>query len=120
MMAKGTKPKDLFSQETLFTSVSSPDLIASFPDLSKILFEKLQSWSYKNMPRKLPVKKMESLILLLCTQRWLTLNELSVLLERDSKAIQDQYLSRMLNEEKLYLKYADKKNHPNQAYMTNK
>lgn len=70
------------------------------------------------MPRKLDANKMQELILLLCRDQWLTLAELSNLLVRDSKALQDQYLTQMVAEGKLRLRYPETLNHPKQAYGT--
>jgi hypothetical protein len=48
------------------------------------------------------------------------LKELSLLLERDPKSIQDQYLTKMLADGLLELKFPDNKFHPEQAYRSRK
>lgn len=108
-----------FSQETDNSpdlDGNSPDLEKSSPDLERILHSKLAEWGYQKMPGKMSKERMEALIVILCQNRWLTLNELSRLLNRDSKALQDQYLTEMVATERLQLKYPTIKNHPQQAY----
>ena len=68
------------------------------------------------MPRRMKTLAMRDVILQMCDDHPVTLKELSSVLERDSKALQDQYLTPMLSEGLLELKYPDNKNHPNQAY----
>ena len=87
------------------------------PDLQELFASILESWGMEKIPGKLASEKMRELILRLCQDRWLSLNTLSSLLERDNKALQDQYLTPMLAEEILRLKFPDTKNHPAQAYM---
>jgi ATP-dependent DNA helicase RecG len=129
---KGTRPKQHFAQDALFPSgdspldasnspdlnLSSPDLDSNSPDLNVLLLETLKSWGYDKMPGKIAADRMEILIIKFCTGRWLQLSELASLLERDPKALQDQYLSKMLANGKLRLKYPESKNHPMQAYRT--
>lgn len=108
-----------FSQETDNSpdlDENSPDLEKSSPDLERILHSKLAEWGYQKMPGKMSKERMEALIVILCQNMWLTLNELSRLLNRDSKALQDQYLTEMVATERLQLKYPTIKNHPQQAY----
>lgn len=95
---------------------NSPELTSNSPDLPGILSKKLAEWNYAKMPRKLNANRMQELILLLCREQWLSLSELSNLLDRDSKALQDQYLTPMLAAKKIRLKFEDTPNHPKQAY----
>jgi predicted HTH transcriptional regulator len=96
--------------------LNSPDLPLNSPDLATLLTGKLSEWNLPKMPRKLDANRMQELILLLCRDQWLTLSELGALLERDSKALQDQYLTPMLAAEKIQLRYPETPNHPKQAY----
>lgn len=105
-----------FGQNSPDLDGNSPDLEKSSPDLERILHSKLAEWGYQKMPGKMSKERMEALIVILCQNRWLTLNELSRLLNRDSKALQDQYLTEMVATERLQLKYPTIKNHPQQAY----
>ncbi len=93
-------------------------LFANIPDFIDLLAEKLSEWKYSRMPRKLNSNKMQELILFLCSNQWIPLAELSKVLERNSKSLQDQYLTSMLTEGMLQLKYPETKNHPAQAYRT--
>jgi ATP-dependent DNA helicase RecG len=102
----GARPPKPFTQDSQSSS----------PDLGRILDSTLSSWGYKHMPGKLSADKMKELIIALCRQRWLTLNELCPLLARDPKALQDQYLTEMLAKRLLALRYPDQKMHPQQAY----
>lgn len=95
---------------------NSPDLTSNSPDITGIISKKLSEWNYATMPRKLNANKMQELIILLCREQWLSLSELSALLDRDSKALQDQYLTPMLAAGKIRLKFEDTPNHPKQAY----
>ena len=125
----GARPKQLLAQEGLSDSpdlpvnspdlpVNSPDLPANSPDLKSVLDSILSRWGLQRMPGKLPALKMQELIKTLCGERWVTLAELGPLLNRDTKALQDQYLTPLLAAGQLELKYPEKKNHPAQAYRT--
>lgn len=105
--------------------LSSPDLAGNAPnfnqnspDLRALLNAKLAEWGYQRMPGRMEKDRMQALIAFLCQHRWLTLNELSQLLHRDSKTLQDQYLTEMVATEKINLKYPSTRNHPQQAYGT--
>lgn len=78
----------------------------------------MDSLRLDRMPRRMKAPAMRDIILKMCDDRPVTLKELSSVLERDSKALQDQYLTPMLSEGFLELKYPDNKNHPNQAYRS--
>ena len=115
--AKYTLPGKSYRAFTeLSEDSSSPDLAMNSPDLAKIVSEKLAKWNYTKMPGKLDANKMQELIVILCQEQWLSLSELSTLLDRDSKALQDQYLTPMLAAGRIRLKFEDTLNHPRQAY----
>ncbi len=99
-------------------SKSFPDLGKSFPDLNDVLVEKLESMGYEKMPGKLAAEKMRELIITLCSYRWITIKELSELLQRESASLQEQYLTSMVGEGILELKHPVVRNHPDQAYKT--
>lgn len=107
-LPEDTSSPDLFS--------NSPDLTSNSPNLTRLLSEKLTEWKYTKMPGKLNANRMQELIVLLCREQWLSLSELSALLDRDSKSLQDQYLTPMLAAGKIQLKFKDTPNHPKQAY----
>jgi hypothetical protein len=99
-----------------YMGTSSPDKRGSSPDIKDKLAKILAFLGFTKMPRRMKVPAMRTIILQMCDDRSVTLKELSSVLERDSKALQDQYLTPMLSEGLLELKYPDNKNHPNQAY----
>ncbi|WP_027408104.1 ATP-binding protein [Anoxybacteroides tepidamans] len=79
-----------------------------------------QLWSIAELARKkkrLHPAVMEQIILQLCSKRPLMLKELAHLLERTSDGLRNNYLAKLLEEEKIQLKYPDQPNHPKQAYM---
>ncbi|MEQ1439038.1 ATP-binding protein [Fontimonas sp. SYSU GA230001] len=57
-------------------------------------------------------------ILDLCRQRYLTLRELARLLDRSEGLVRDSYVSPMLRDQLLELRYPDKRTHRDQAYRT--
>lgn len=63
------------------------------------------------MPGKVKAETMRGIILRMCESETVSLKELCLVLERDTKALQDQYLTPMLGEGLLELKYPDVKNH---------
>jgi ATP-dependent DNA helicase RecG len=59
---------------------------------------------------------MRQIILKLCSNRFLTLETMAKLLNRNSAAFRNQYISPMVNEAVLMLKYPETPNRPDQAY----
>ena len=86
------------------------------PDLKDKLAKALSSLGYAKMPGRIKATLMRGLILQLCENNTLSLKELSLLLEREPKAMQDQYLTHMVAQGLLVLKYPYNKNHPDQSY----
>lgn len=68
--------------------------------------------------KRLSPSKMEEIILQLLMKKPLMLKELSQLLERTSDGLRNNYLAKLLQEEKIKLKYPDQPNHPKQAYLS--
>jgi ATP-dependent DNA helicase RecG len=68
--------------------------------------------------RKAPANVVKATILRLCTNRLLTRDQLGELLHRNSLGLRDRYLSPMVREGLLQLKYPEATNRPDQAYMT--
>lgn len=99
---------------------NSPDLTENSPDLKNKLTSILQSFGYSEMPGKINSENMRKIILEICEEVFLSLKDLANLLERDPKALQDQYLTPLLAEGFMELKYPDVKNHPGQAYRSKK
>ncbi len=68
---------------------------------------------------RLPPEEMAKIILLLCKRRFLTLEQISLLLERNQNSIRQRHLKKLINEQVLQLRYPDEPTHPDQAYTTN-
>jgi ATP-dependent DNA helicase RecG len=66
----------------------------------------------------LPAAAMRNLIAALCTQRWLTSRELGALLQRDADNLQTRFLTAMVREGRLALRFPDVPNRPDQAYRS--
>ncbi|GGB51894.1 hypothetical protein GCM10011409_31850 [Lentibacillus populi] len=56
--------------------------------------------------------------MILCTDRFLTLHELSQLLRRESNGLRKNHIKKLLEMKKLRLRYPDVPSHRNQAYKT--
>ena len=68
--------------------------------------------------KKLPVDQLRSIIRQLCEGRWLATSELAALVDRDADKLQSRFLTAMVREGVLELKYPDVRNRPDQAYRT--
>lgn len=66
--------------------------------------------------QRVPKNKMIEAILELCTNRYLTRNELARLLNRNASTIRNKYLTQMIKDDLLELKY-EEINHKEQAYI---
>jgi ATP-dependent DNA helicase RecG len=67
---------------------------------------------------KAPRSVVEETIVKLCSGHFLTVRNLAELLDRDSNALLNHYLKGMVERGVLELRFADKLNHPQQAYRT--
>lgn len=68
--------------------------------------------------RKLPVDQLKGVIQQLCQSRWLSASELAALVDRDAAKLQSRFLTAMVREGILELRYPDVRNWPDQAYRT--
>ncbi len=68
--------------------------------------------------RRLPPKKMEKILLELCRERWLTRNEISILVRRNPESLRQRYINPMVEHGLLRLRYPEKPNRTDQAYTT--
>jgi ATP-dependent DNA helicase RecG len=98
---------------------NSPDKEPNSPDKDEKLKNLIESMGLRKLPKRLKPETMQQIILKLCTGAPLTLKELCNCLGRKPKAFQNEYLTPMVAEKKLVLKYPDIRNHPEQAYLTN-
>jgi ATP-dependent DNA helicase RecG len=69
--------------------------------------------------KRLSRKDMEQTILKLCTDRWLTRNQLGDLVQRNADGLRSRFLSPMAEVGVLRLRYPDKPNRTDQAYTAN-
>jgi len=67
---------------------------------------------------KLPGNQLRQVIVELCTDRWLTAKELGALLKRDPENLQVRFLTSMVKEGQLELRYPEVRNRPDQAYRS--
>ncbi|MBI5555370.1 MAG: putative DNA binding domain-containing protein [Elusimicrobia bacterium] len=113
-------PSSLFQDSLVPNSqdlpANSQDLPANSQDLKAKLSEILNSLGLQKIPGKMSNNNMRDLILRLCDNSYISLHDLSKLLDRDQTFIQQYYISKMLSESLLELKYTNNKNHPDQAY----
>lgn len=66
--------------------------------------------------KKLPVDQLKGVIQQLCQSRWLSTAELAALVDRDAEKLQSRFLTAMVREGTLELRYPDVRNRPDQAY----
>ena len=93
-------------------SPQSDRLAALSPEMLDLL--PLAEPARKN--KKLPVDQLKGIIQRLCDDRWLATSELAALVDRDAEKLQSRFLTAMVREGALELRYPDVRNRPDQAY----
>ncbi|MEN8264614.1 MAG: RNA-binding domain-containing protein [Nitrospirota bacterium] len=68
--------------------------------------------------RRVNKELVQSTILTLCSDEYLTLRTLANLLHRTPDSLRNHYINPMIKEKKLNLRYPDNPNHPQQGYKT--
>jgi ATP-dependent DNA helicase RecG len=68
--------------------------------------------------KKLPVDQLKAVLQQLCRSRWLSTAELAALVDRDADKLQSRFLTAMVREGVLELRYPDVRNRPDQAYRS--
>ncbi|ELS04529.1 hypothetical protein Xen7305DRAFT_00042630, partial [Xenococcus sp. PCC 7305] len=68
--------------------------------------------------KKVPPDIMREVILNVCEDNFLTLQELAIILDRANSTLRSRFLQKMVEEGLIVLKYPDKLHHPGQAYRT--
>jgi len=68
--------------------------------------------------KKLPVDQLKGVIQQLCHGRWLSTAELAALVARDAEKLQSRFLTAMVREGTLELRYPEVRNRPDQGYRT--
>lgn len=66
--------------------------------------------------RRLNRAAMQQVVLQLCQGRYLTARAIATLLDRDARHFQDRFLTPMVRENLLAMRYGNEPNHPDQAY----
>ena len=102
----------------------SPHLVGDSPQLNRLagLSPEVQGLlpladpARKN--KKLPTDQLKGIIRQLCEGRWLATSELAALVDRDAEKLQSRFLTAMVREGVLELRYPDVRNRPDQAYRT--
>jgi ATP-dependent DNA helicase RecG len=96
-------------------SANSPHLLEPSPATDAALLEIARP---ARESKKLPREQLSNIIVQLCADRWLTTSQLAELLSRDAENLQGRFLTALVREGALELKYPDVRNRPNQAYRT--
>lgn len=65
---------------------------------------------------KAPPAEVEAVILALCQGRYLTAEQIGALLNRNPERVRDVYLSKLVKEGRLRMRFPEAVNSPNQAY----
>jgi hypothetical protein len=68
--------------------------------------------------KRLPADQMRAVIERLCEGRWLAASEVARLVSRDAEKLQSRFLTAMVREGRLQLRFPDVPNRPDQAYLT--
>jgi ATP-dependent DNA helicase RecG len=93
----------------------SPHLTGDSPHLSSELLSLAEPARRR---AKLPTAEMQTLVLHLCENRWLTARELADLLSRDTDNLQSRILTGLVKKGLLELRHPGVPNRPDQAYRT--
>ena len=94
---------------------NSPHLMGDSPHLSPELLSLAEPARRR---AKLPTAEMQTLVLNLCENRWLTARELADLLNRDADNLQSRILTGLVKKGLLELRHPGVPNRPDQAYRT--
>ena len=87
------------------------------PNSPHLLIEKLKEKALAvSSSKRVPKSKVRDTILQLCKNGPLSLRDLAQLLNRNQKSLQNHYLSSLISEGYLELKYPETPNRPDQAY----
>jgi hypothetical protein len=65
--------------------------------------------------KKLPVYQLKGIIQQLCGGRWPATSELAALVDRDAEKLQSRFLTAMVRDGELELRYPDVRNRPDQT-----
>ena len=94
---------------------NSPQL-ARLAGLSPEILDLLPLAEPARKNKKLPVVQLKGVIQQLCQGRWLATSELAALVDRDAEKLQSRFLTAMVKEGILELRFPEVRNRPDQAY----
>jgi hypothetical protein len=70
--------------------------------------------------RRIDTKEMNEILLLLCTNQYITLNVLANLVDRHPNSLRQRYIKTLVDQGDLRLAFPSTPNHQKQAYITNR
>ena len=100
----------------------SPQLAPNSPQLDRLaglspeILDLLPLAEPARKNKKLPVDQLKGIIQQLCQDRWLATSELAALVDRDAEKLQSRFLTAMVKEGVLELRFPEVRNRPDQAY----
>lgn len=120
-----------FAKDSPQSSGDSPQFAGDFPqshsastrfgaDVTAFPAELLVIAEPARSKAKLPRSEVRRVIASLCADRWLTAKQLGTLMNRDPENLQQRFLTAMVKEGALELRYPEVPNRPDQAYRTTK
>jgi ATP-dependent DNA helicase RecG len=113
-LARGAPPLAL---EAPPLAAGAPPLVPGVaPEADPVLLEVAKPAREK---KKLTPALTKRLLRRLCEGRFLTAEQMALLLERTKDKLRDNFLAAMVNEGELQLRYPDQPTHPEQAYRSN-
>lgn len=101
--------------ESKGVQTESKEMSRNISNENQIIYDLSENVRNKQRAKK---DEMEQVILKVCAVKELTLKELTEFLNRNHDTLRKAYLSRLLEEGKITLKYPNNINHPEQAYRT--
>ena len=100
-------------------TVHKNDHIVHSAEISPKQWEHLEELALPaRINKRLQTNEMESIILKLCKDQWLTRRQISALVDRNSDGLRARFLTPMVEHERLELRYPDKPKRTDQAYRT--
>lgn len=109
--------KDNYTIHKTVHTIHKNDHIVHSAEISPKQWEHLKELSQPaRINKRLQPNEMESIILKLCKDQWLTRRQISALVDRNSDSLRARFLTPMVEHERLELRYPDKPKRTDQAY----
>jgi ATP-dependent DNA helicase RecG len=105
----------LFDQLKSDSSHNGPDSSHNGPDSSH---NGPDSSHFEKPKKRVPPAQMRNIIRQICKGKFFTFSEIAALVGREPRAFRNQYLTPMVREGLLQLRYPDSPNRPDQSYTT--